>query len=65
MAARCRVPVLHIGAAHPINPMTQVEGLIEGAVSGQTVGAGHFHQLLVPTQVNDMIEQFARVYVWR
>ncbi len=64
MASRCKVPTLHIGAAAPINPLAQLEGLIEGAVSGQTVGAGHFHQLLVPVQVNDMIEQFARVHVW-
>jgi pimeloyl-ACP methyl ester carboxylesterase len=64
MAARCKVPTLHIGAAVPLNPMAQMEELIEGVVSGQTVGAGHLLQLLVPTQVNDMIEQFARVYVW-
>ena len=65
MAARCKVPTLHIGAAVPINPLAQIEELIDGVVSGQTVGAGHFHQLLVPTQVNDMIEMFARVYVWK
>lgn len=64
IASRCKVPTLHIGAAAPLNPLAQLEGLIEGAVSGQTVGAGHLHQLLVPAQVNDMIEQFARVHVW-
>jgi pimeloyl-ACP methyl ester carboxylesterase len=65
MASRCKVPTLHIGAAIPLNPLAQLEGLIEGAVSGQTVGAGHLHQLLVPVQVNDMIERFARIYVWK
>lgn len=65
MAAKSGVPALHIGAATPINPLAQVDELFAGVVSGQTVGAGHFHQLLVPTQVNDMIESFARTYVWR
>jgi pimeloyl-ACP methyl ester carboxylesterase len=65
MAAKCRVPALHIAAATPINPLAQVEELLDGVVSGQTVGAGHLHQLLVPTQVNDMIERFARIYVWK
>ena len=65
MAARCKVPTLHIGAAVPMNPISQMEGLIEGIKSGQTVGTGHFPQLLVPVQVNDMIEQFARLFVWQ
>lgn len=65
MASRCKVPTLHIGAAVPLNPLAQVEELLDGVVSGQTVGAGHLHQLLVPTQVNDMIERFASIYVWK
>ena len=28
---------------------------------GQTVGAGHFHQLEVPEQMNPMIERFLSV----
>ena len=48
-----------------MNPISQMEGLIEGIKSGQTVGTGHFPQLLVPVQVNDMIEQFARLFVWQ
>lgn len=31
------------------------------AVIGQTVGAGHFHQLEVPAQVDAMIERFLAV----
>lgn len=27
-------------------------------ITGQTVGAGHFNQLIVPEQVNSMIERF-------
>jgi hypothetical protein len=30
-------------------------------VTGQTVGAGHFHQLEVPEQITPMIERFLTV----
>ena len=30
---------------------------------GQTVGAGHFHQLVVPDQVNPMIDRFLAISV--
>jgi hypothetical protein len=32
-------------------------------VVGQTVGAGPFHQMIVPEQVNFMIEGFLRTHV--
>ena len=32
-------------------------------VNAQTSGAGHFNQLVVPNQVNDMIDYFTRKYV--
>jgi hypothetical protein len=32
--------------------------LCPSLVLGQTVGAGHFHQLEVPDQVNHMIDRF-------
>ena len=64
MASRCKVPALHIAAALPLNPHHQMERLLEGVVSAQTVGAGHFSQLLVPIQVNDMINRFAQHHVW-
>jgi pimeloyl-ACP methyl ester carboxylesterase len=63
-AALCRVPALHIGAARPLNPIGRFEEHLPGVVSGQTVGAGHFNQLLVPDQVNDMIERFAEIHHW-
>ena len=64
VASRCRVPAMHIAAAVPLTPHARMEGMLEGVVSAQTVGAGHFNQLLVPVQVNDMVEQFARLHVW-
>lgn len=53
-------PVLNIGAAAPINDGRVMAELCPTLVNGQTVGAGHFNQLLVPDQVNLMIEQFLR-----
>ena len=38
---------------------------LKGVVNAQTVGAGHFNQLLVPVQVNDMIDRFAETYVFQ
>jgi pimeloyl-ACP methyl ester carboxylesterase len=64
VAAKCRVPALHIGSARPLNPINQFEQHLEGVVSGQTVGAGHFNQILVPGQVNDMIDRFLNLHVW-
>jgi pimeloyl-ACP methyl ester carboxylesterase len=58
IAARCQVPALHIGSARPLNPINKLEQHVKGVVSGQTVGAGHFNQILVPEQVNDMIDRF-------
>ena len=57
-AGRCRVPVLNIDAAHPIPDLRRFRELCPTLVTGQTVGAGHFHQLEVPGQVNAMIERF-------
>jgi len=55
-----RCPVLNIGAATPVNDGKAMAELCPTLVNGQTVGAGHFNQLLVPDQVNAMIEQFLR-----
>jgi pimeloyl-ACP methyl ester carboxylesterase len=56
-AATCKVPVLYIGSVFPAN-LTHFRELCPQLVAGQTVGAGHFHQLEVPEQVNAMIERF-------
>jgi pimeloyl-ACP methyl ester carboxylesterase len=53
-------PVLNIAAAGPVNNGAAMAELCPGLVNGQTVGAGHFNQLLVPDQVNAMIERFVR-----
>jgi pimeloyl-ACP methyl ester carboxylesterase len=65
-AARgCTVPVLNICAAGPLTDLTRFRELCPQLVNGQTVGAGHFHQLEVPEQVNAMIDRFLAVSVPR
>jgi pimeloyl-ACP methyl ester carboxylesterase len=60
-ARACRVPVLHVAAEDPINDAAALRALNPLVRTGQTVGAGHFHQLEVPEQVNAMIERFLAV----
>lgn len=62
VAARCKVPALHI-AGVPRNPPHLMSQWLPSVVNGWTVGAGHFNQLEVPDQVNGMIEGFLRHYL--
>lgn len=57
-AAALSVPAMYVGAAEPVAKMARVKELMPGAVRAQTAGAGHFHQLEVPEQINAMIERF-------
>jgi pimeloyl-ACP methyl ester carboxylesterase len=59
LLARCEVPVLLLRT--DVDSDTDVFRLLEAKPDlevGITVGAGHFHQLEVPEQVNAMIERF-------
>jgi pimeloyl-ACP methyl ester carboxylesterase len=60
-AAKVRVPAMYVGAHNPIADMTKLRAAMPDAVLAQTAGAGHFHQLLVPEQVNAMIERFLAI----
>jgi pimeloyl-ACP methyl ester carboxylesterase len=64
VAARCKVPALHLAATSPFNPPHLMSQWLPHIVHGQTVGAGHFNQLEVPDQTNLMIEHFMRHYVF-
>jgi pimeloyl-ACP methyl ester carboxylesterase len=55
---QCGIPILVIGSAVPTNDPSYLLGTNPTITIGQTVGAGHFHQLEVPEQVNPMIERF-------
>lgn len=59
--AQCPVPLLVLLAAQPLSDVARLRELNPRVVIGQTVGAGHFHQLEVPEQVNAMIERFLAV----
>jgi pimeloyl-ACP methyl ester carboxylesterase len=60
-AAACKVPLLILMAAQPLSDVIRLRQASPNAVIGQTVGAGHFHQLEVPEQVNAMIDRFLAV----
>lgn len=62
-AARCKVPTLLIDAEVRICDRDRLRELCPQLTTGQTVGAGHFHQLEVPEQVNAMVEAFLRAKV--
>jgi len=62
VAARCKVPALHL-AGTPLNPPHLMSQWLPTVVHGWTVGASHFNQLEVPDQVNAMIEGFLRHHV--
>ena len=55
---RCKAPFLYLAAATPLADFARLRELCPHVVIGQTVGAGHFHQLEVPVQVNAMIDRF-------
>jgi len=57
-AAACRAPVCYMSAATPLADLSRFQALCPQLVTGQTVGAGHFHELEVPDQINAMIERF-------
>ncbi len=62
-AEACRVPFLYIDAGTPNVDVDRLGRLCPQLVLGRTVGAGHFHQLEVPDQVDAMIDRFLAVSV--
>jgi pimeloyl-ACP methyl ester carboxylesterase len=57
----CRVPLLVLAAAESLSNLAHLREICPHVVTGQTVGAGHFHQLEVPEQITPMIERFLTV----
>jgi pimeloyl-ACP methyl ester carboxylesterase len=62
-AADCRAPFLYIDAGSPNADLDRLGVLCPHLTLGRTVGAGHFHQLEVPDQVNSMIDRFMELSV--
>lgn len=63
VAAKCKVPVLHLAATRPFNLPHLMSQWLPTVINGCTVGAGHFNQLEAPVQVNAMIEGFLSHHV--
>lgn len=59
-AAQCKLPLLYVGSVMPCDE-AGMRALCPQIVIGRTVGAGHFHQLEVPDQVNAMIARFLKL----
>jgi pimeloyl-ACP methyl ester carboxylesterase len=57
-AASCIAPTLIVVADRPSMDVAEFAALVPTAFVGRTVGSGHFHQLVVPDQVNAMIDRF-------
>jgi hypothetical protein len=51
---------MFIGSSRPFVELERIHQVRPDWYLGRTVGAGHFHQLLVPDQVNGMIVSFLR-----
>ncbi len=60
-ATACGAPFLYIDAGTPNVDLDRLAALCPTLLVGRTVGAGHFHQLEVPDQVNAMIDRFVAV----
>jgi pimeloyl-ACP methyl ester carboxylesterase len=60
-AAACKVPALYVGSHAPVADVARLRAAMPDAIIGQTAGAGHFHQLEVPEQINPMIERFLAI----
>ena len=59
--AACKAPAMYIGSHAPVADMAALRAAMPSAVLAQTAGAGHFHQIEVPEQVNAMIERFLAI----
>ncbi len=60
-ASSCKAPVLYIGAQVTLADLDEFRSLCPQLMVGRAVGVGHFVQLIVPKQVNAMIDRFLAV----
>jgi pimeloyl-ACP methyl ester carboxylesterase len=58
---RCAAPMLYLDAGTPNADLGRIAEIQPGLVLGRTIGSGHFSPLMVPDQVNTMIERFLAV----
>ncbi len=58
---KCRVPLLYIDAGTPNADLLRAVELCPGLMIARTIGSGHFSPLMVPEQVNAVLERFLRL----
>jgi pimeloyl-ACP methyl ester carboxylesterase len=56
-----RLPLLYVAADPPCSDLTRLRAACPQAMVGQTIGAGHYHQLEVPEPVGAMMERLIRI----
>jgi hypothetical protein len=59
----CRVPLLYIDAGTPNADLARAVKLCPGLMIARTIGSGHFSPLMVPEQVNAVLDCFLRLAV--
>jgi pimeloyl-ACP methyl ester carboxylesterase len=62
-AAACRVPIAYIGAEATLTDLSRFKQLCPQLKVAQTLGSGHFSPLIVPEQINAMLQGFERAYL--
>jgi pimeloyl-ACP methyl ester carboxylesterase len=62
-ATACTIPIAYIGAETAGADISRFRELCPRLKVGQTVGSGHYSPLLVPEQINAMLQSFERAYV--
>jgi pimeloyl-ACP methyl ester carboxylesterase len=63
LVAACKIPVAYVADTLLMADLAQFHAQCSQLVTGQVLQAGHFAPLLVPEQVNPMIERFLTVNV--
>jgi pimeloyl-ACP methyl ester carboxylesterase len=53
-----RMPVMNVSAEPPLADVNELRALCSRVVIERTNGAGHFHQLEAPEQVNALVTRF-------
>jgi pimeloyl-ACP methyl ester carboxylesterase len=57
----CGVPLLYIDAGTPNADLARAVKLCPGLMLARTIGSGHFSPLMIPEQVNAVLERFLRL----
>ena len=57
----CRVPLLYVDAGTANADLARAVKLCPGLMTARTIGSGHLSPLVVPEQVNAVLERFLRL----